>query len=197
VFGTSLSEIAVVGVVALVVVGPQKLPTMLRTLGQWTGKLRRMTIEMRAKTGIDEILREEGIDGVAELRSLLRGEIAAARQSLQRPLIDPYQDDTPVELANEYPREGVDTMGAIPEDLVVHSRAAKAEAETAEQAAVPTAVPTATDAQRGDATEPAAPTDAPPTDASPTDAPPTDAQPTDAQPKATESATAEAETVSR
>lgn len=128
-FGTSLSEIAVVGVVALVVVGPQKLPTMLRTLGQWTGRLRRMTMEMRAKTGIDEILREEGIDGVAELRSLLRGEIAAARQSLQKPLVDPYQDDTPVDLATEYPREGVDTMGAIPEDLVVHSRAAKAEAE--------------------------------------------------------------------
>lgn len=133
-FGTSLSEIAVVGVVALVVVGPQKLPTMLLTLGQWTGKLRRMTMEMRAKTGIDEILREEGIDGVAELRSLLRGEIAAARQSLQRPFIDPYQDDTPVDLANEYPREGVDTMGAIPEDLVVHSRVAQAEAEAKAEA---------------------------------------------------------------
>jgi sec-independent protein translocase protein TatB len=126
VFGTSLSEIAVVGVVALVVVGPQKLPTMLRTLGQWTGKLRRMTMEMRAKTGIDEILREEGIDGVAELRSLLRGEVAAARQAFQRPLqVDPYQDDTPVDLAAEYPSEGVDTMGAIPEDLLVHSRSAE------------------------------------------------------------------------
>jgi sec-independent protein translocase protein TatB len=123
VFGTSLSEIAVVGVVALVVVGPQKLPTMLRTLGQWTGRLRRMTMEMRAKTGIDEILREEGIDGVAELRSLLRGEVAAARQAFQRPLqADPYQDDAPVDLALEYPSEGVDTMGAIPEDLLVHSR---------------------------------------------------------------------------
>jgi len=152
VFGTSLSEIAVVGVVALVVVGPQKLPTMLRTLGQWTGKLRRMTIEMRAKTGIDEILREEGIDGVAELRSLLRGEIAAARQSLQRPLIDPYQDDTPVDLATEYPREGVDTMAAIPEDLVVHSRATPAEAE----AQVKTEAEPATTAETGAASEPAA-----------------------------------------
>src|SRR5688572_7306765 len=98
---------------------------MLRTLGQWTGKLRRMTMEMRAKTGIDEILREEGIDGVAELRSLLRGEIAAAKSALQRPTVDPYQDDTPVDLASEYPSEGVDTMGAIPEDLVVHSRSAE------------------------------------------------------------------------
>jgi len=127
VFGTSLSEIAMVGVVALVVVGPQKLPTMLRTLGQWTGKIRRMTMEMRAKTGIDEILREEGIDGVAELRALLRGEVAAARQAFQRPTFDPYQDDAPVDLAAEYPSEGVDTMGAIPEDLLVHSRAAQSE----------------------------------------------------------------------
>lgn len=175
-FGTSLSEIAVVGVVALVVVGPQKLPTMLRTLGQWTGKLRRMTIEMRAKTGIDEILREEGIDGVAELRSLLRGEIAAARQSLQRPLIDPYQDDTPVDLANEYPREGVDTMGAIPEDLVVHSRAAKAEAE-ARAKADEAAKAEAEAAAKAEAEAAAAPVAAAPTDGPPPDADSTEARP--------------------
>jgi sec-independent protein translocase protein TatB len=180
VFGTSLSEIAVVGVVALVVVGPQKLPTMLRTLGQWTGKLRRMTIEMRAKTGIDEILREEGIDGVAELRSLLRGEIAAARQSLQRPVIDPYQDDAPVDLANEYPREGVDTMGAIPEDLVVHSRVAKAEAEAREAARAEAEAAAKAEAEA--AAAPAA------VAAVPTQSAPTTADSTEAQPESSASA---------
>jgi len=164
VFGTSLSEIAVVGVVALVVVGPQKLPTMLRTLGQWTGKLRRMTMEMRAKTGIDEILREEGIDGVAELRSLLRGEIAAAKTAMQRPIFDPYQDDAPVDLAAEYPPEGADSKGAIPEDLLVHARSGEA---SPPPATVPggTPEPLAT-------TEPAAtePTPAEPTSTEPTPA---------------------------
>lgn len=169
-FGTSLSEIAVVGVVALVVVGPQKLPTMLRTLGQWTGKLRRMTMEMRAKTGIDEILREEGIDGVAELRSLLRGEIAAANTAMQRPIFDPYQDDAPVDLAAEYPPEGADSKGAIPEDLLVHARSGEA---SPPPATVPggTPEPLAT-------TEPAA---TEPTSTEPTTAePPTTTEPTPA-----------------
>jgi len=45
VFGISFTEIAVIATVALIVVGPQKLPDMLRTLGQWVRKLRRLTTE--------------------------------------------------------------------------------------------------------------------------------------------------------
>ena len=35
-----LQEILIIGVIALVVVGPKDLPKMLRTIGQWTGKAR-------------------------------------------------------------------------------------------------------------------------------------------------------------
>lgn len=115
-FGVSLSEMGLVALVALLVVGPQKLPGMLRTVGEWTAKLRRLAFEMRAQTGIDEILREEGIDGVAELRSLLRGEIAAARgRGAFRP-----QDEEPLppDPAQEYPPEGPDSLGALPDDLI-------------------------------------------------------------------------------
>ncbi len=118
-FGISLSEIAVIATIALVVVGPQKLPGMLRTLGQWVRKLRKLTTEVRAQTGIDEILREEGIDGVHELRSLLRGEIAAARQhQRRRPAEDPYQDAIDFDAGREYPTEGPDSYHAIPDDLI-------------------------------------------------------------------------------
>lgn len=117
-FGISLSEIAVIAMIALVVVGPQKLPGMLRTLGQWVRKLRKLTTEVRAQTGIDDILRQEGIDGVHELRSLLRGEIRAARQ-LQRsqPAHDPYQDAVEFDTGREYPPEGPDAYHAVPDDL--------------------------------------------------------------------------------
>lgn len=149
-----MSEIAVVGVVALVVVGPQKLPGMLRTIGQWTGKIRRMTLEMRAQTGIDEILREEGIDGVAELRSLLRGEASAIRQGLRgavggmgvggvRGGADPYDDNAASDDAIEYPPEGVDAAGAIPEDLIARPKttAIPAEPATESTAEQPATVP--------------------------------------------------------
>ncbi len=60
-FGVSFLEITVVGLVALIVVGPQKLPQMMRTAGEWVGRLQKMTADMRVQTGIDDILREEGI----------------------------------------------------------------------------------------------------------------------------------------
>ncbi len=106
-----------IAVVALIVVGPHKLPGVLRSLGQWVRKLRRLTTEVRAQTGIDELLREEGIQGgLTELRGMLRGEIAAARAH-QRPA-DPYIDAVELDLTREYPPEGVDAYGALPEDLL-------------------------------------------------------------------------------
>jgi sec-independent protein translocase protein TatB len=116
VFGVSFLEIALVGLVALIVVGPQKLPEMMRTAGEWVGKLRRITADMRAQTGIDDILREEGIDGVRELRTLLRGERGAfARQALR----NNYEAEiSPPDLAVEFPMEGPDSLGALPDDLL-------------------------------------------------------------------------------
>lgn len=115
VFSVGFSEMLLVALVALVAVGPQKLPGMLRTVGEWVGRLRRITTEMRAQTGIDAILREEGIDGVAELRSLLRGEIAAARS--RHPQGEPESSVLP-EASVEYPVEGADACGAVPDDLL-------------------------------------------------------------------------------
>lgn len=113
-FGISFSEILLIAIIALVVVGPQKLPGMLRSLGQWIARLRRLTTEVRAQTGIDDVLREEGIDGVRELRALLRGEVTAARTRAH----DPYEDSIEIDEAQEYPAEGADAAGALPDDLL-------------------------------------------------------------------------------
>lgn len=117
-FGISFSELAVIAVMALVVVGPQKLPRMLRTMGLWVRKIRKMTTEVRAQTGIDEILREEGIDGIHELRSLLRGEIAAAKgRRAAGPTDDPYLETLEFDGNREHPVEGPDSYHAVPDDL--------------------------------------------------------------------------------
>ena len=39
-FDIGFWEIVMVGVVALLVIGPKELPTMMRTVGRWTGKTR-------------------------------------------------------------------------------------------------------------------------------------------------------------
>lgn len=119
-FGVSFLEIAVVGLVALIVVGPQKLPAMMRTAGEWVGKLRRITSQVRAQTGIDEILREEGIDGVRELRSMLRGQSAMFNNNARSSANYNNSQVTvrPAEPALEFPVEGADCSSALAEDLL-------------------------------------------------------------------------------
>ncbi len=42
-------EILVVGAIALIVFGPQKLPEMARSAARWMGQLRRMASDVRAE----------------------------------------------------------------------------------------------------------------------------------------------------
>ena len=44
-FGLGWSEMVLIGIVALIVIGPKDLPVMFRTLGQFTGKARKMARE--------------------------------------------------------------------------------------------------------------------------------------------------------
>lgn len=59
-FDISWSEILVVGVVALLVVGPKELPTLLRTVGKYVGLVKRQAAEFRAQ--FDEAMRESELD---------------------------------------------------------------------------------------------------------------------------------------
>lgn len=133
-FGFSFSELVVVVLVALVVVGPKDLPKMLRRLGQWSGKLRRMAADLRAQSGIDDALRTEGLaDDIAEIRKLARGELDAVQRAARiedggaktgpSNAASNYGrgDDFNVVRDREYPREGCDGYGAIPDNAIVYA----------------------------------------------------------------------------
>jgi sec-independent protein translocase protein TatB len=81
VFGLSFGELVMLLLVAVVVLGPKELPRYLRKAGQLAGQVRRMAYDMRAKSGIDEVLRSEGIGAdIAEIRRLAtfaRGELGS------------------------------------------------------------------------------------------------------------------------
>jgi sec-independent protein translocase protein TatB len=55
-----INEMVVLGVLALVVIGPKDLPLLLRKLGRWMAKLRGMAQEFR--TGFDELARQAELD---------------------------------------------------------------------------------------------------------------------------------------
>jgi sec-independent protein translocase protein TatB len=54
------NEIVILGVLALLVVGPKDLPLLFRKIGRWTAKLRGMAQEFR--TGFDELARQAELD---------------------------------------------------------------------------------------------------------------------------------------
>ena len=48
-FDVGFWELALIFVVALVVVGPERMPGMIRTTGQWLGRMQRVARELRAE----------------------------------------------------------------------------------------------------------------------------------------------------
>jgi sec-independent protein translocase protein TatB len=46
-FDISWSEFLLIGIVALIVIGPKELPTVMRTMGQWTRKIRSMAADFQ------------------------------------------------------------------------------------------------------------------------------------------------------
>jgi sec-independent protein translocase protein TatB len=61
IFDIGWSELAIIGVVALIAVGPKELPGVLRTLGQVMGKVKRMSAE--AQSQFRAALREADVAG--------------------------------------------------------------------------------------------------------------------------------------
>ncbi len=61
-FGISFSELLLVGLVALLVLGPERLPGAARTAGLWVGRLKRsfnaIKTEVEREIGADDIRRQ-------------------------------------------------------------------------------------------------------------------------------------------
>ncbi|HEY1362667.1 MAG TPA: Sec-independent protein translocase protein TatB [Xanthobacteraceae bacterium] len=83
-FELDWGKLVVIGIVALVVIGPKDLPAALRTLGQWMGKLRRMASEFQ--TQFQEAMRE------AEMADLKKQVDEMASQAQSYTSFDPIAD---------------------------------------------------------------------------------------------------------
>jgi sec-independent protein translocase protein TatB len=60
-FDLGFWELALVTLVALLVIGPERLPQVMRTTGMWLGRLRGMTLSVRAE--LEQELYRQDIDG--------------------------------------------------------------------------------------------------------------------------------------
>jgi len=73
----SFSEIVVIGVVALVVIGPERLPKVARTLGHMFGRMQRYVNEVKA-----DIHREIELDELRKLKTQVQDAARDIEQSV-------------------------------------------------------------------------------------------------------------------
>lgn len=88
-FGISFPELLLVGLVALLVLGPERLPGAARTAGLWIGRLKRsfnaIKQEVEREIGADEIRRQLHNEHILSLEEEAR-KIMAPQQSQARPV---------------------------------------------------------------------------------------------------------------
>lgn len=74
------SELVIIAIVALIVVGPKDLPVLLRKLGQFTAKLRGMAAEFRSS--FDEMARQSELEELRrEVDAMRKGQFSAAEDA--------------------------------------------------------------------------------------------------------------------
>lgn len=141
-------------IVGIIVVGPKRLPGMMRTAGQWIARIRRMSTDLRTQSGIDELIRAEGLQEhlkeLRELRALSRSNVletfvapAIVTTELDRPgtsstpststgspaLSAPAAAPAPLGPGEplrerEYPLIGCDSYDALPDDMIPYTEPA-------------------------------------------------------------------------
>src|SRR5215467_15661808 len=133
-FDLSMTELMLIGVVALVVIGPKDLPKALRVAGYWIGKARTLSREFHSS--VEQMIREAELDEV--------------RQELKKA--------TEIDLDKEF-RQTIDPSGSLAESLKPPELPNFSEAATLTADGGPKTSPEATDMA---ATGPAVPAIAPP-----------------------------------
>ncbi len=83
------SELLIIGVVALIVVGPKDLPKMLRTLGQYAGRAKSIAREFQRS--MDDAARQADIDELHEVKKGL-DDMRDAQHKMQRDLSQSFLD---------------------------------------------------------------------------------------------------------
>jgi sec-independent protein translocase protein TatB len=76
-FDVGFSELMVIGVVALIVIGPEKLPRVARTVGHLLGRLQRYVSEVKSEVG-----RELQIEDLKKLQQKVAEEAASVEKAV-------------------------------------------------------------------------------------------------------------------
>jgi sec-independent protein translocase protein TatB len=125
-FDIGWAELAVIGVIALIVVGPKDLPVVLRTGASWIRQMRKLSREFQS--GVDSIVREAELDDAKKI-------VTSVKQGTIK-----RQIETAIDPTGEMKRS-LDPKNAIREGDAASKPASTA--KSAAPAAAPSAAPSA------------------------------------------------------
>lgn len=113
-FGIGAGEMIVIAIVILIAVGPDRMPSLMKTIGKGMRDVRRTTNELRRSTGIDELLEDDDLRDPLGTKKLPKKPTAPPKPAShpQAPLAKPGEKPMPTDedaaLRAEQPPEGVD-----------------------------------------------------------------------------------------
>lgn len=91
-FDIGFSELMVIGIVALLVIGPERLPKVARTLGHLLGRAQRYVNDVKSDINremqLDELkkLQTQVVDSARAMETSVRQEFDAARSTVETPV---------------------------------------------------------------------------------------------------------------
>ncbi len=93
-FDIAFTELMVIGLVALIVIGPEKLPRMARTVGHLAGKLQRYVSDVKADISreieLEDLrkMRDSMQQAATEMQSNVQGELSKTETDLNKTVDD-------------------------------------------------------------------------------------------------------------
>ncbi|WP_028468145.1 Sec-independent protein translocase protein TatB [Neptunomonas japonica] len=108
-FDIGFAEILLIGVVALIVLGPEKLPTAVRAVGLWMGRAKRAVSSIQS-----EISEELRLDEMRRTASIQKEELDKELNEMKQPFNQAFADDSPIATATSSPiTEQSDDVAAV------------------------------------------------------------------------------------
>lgn len=80
-FDVGFWELSLIGIVALLVIGPERLPAVARTVGKWAGRANRFIANV--KDDINKELKDEDLKRILEEQQKLADEYKNAAKSME------------------------------------------------------------------------------------------------------------------
>src|ERR1700738_2752744 len=156
-FGIDSSELLLIAIVALVVIGPKELPGLLRTWGKWRAQMRGMAAEFRGhvyemvrQSDLDEVKKQltassgldlQSLDPTKEIRSHIQEGMAEGEKAIAE---GKSVFDNPLAEPESAPQIAAETLAETPLETPAENAPEASETPavvTAEAAPVPMPVP--------------------------------------------------------